>query len=322
MPPRFCYLVFSHREPVQVERLAVAIRGVSPSSRVVITHDTTSTPPPVVDDPAVTVHDLPGGAPWGSIALVDAVLERFRALEVEGDYDWVAVVSGQDFPLRPLGGWEEDLDATGADALLFPHPMPRRLLFGSRRNGQGLHLARYTHRHIRFPALLGRGGRLRRRCRWLAQRLAANLTPVVNYLPLPGGGSVLGVRRRRTPFGPSLPCRKGSTWFALRRPAVQRVLAADAEHGLRAHYRHTLCPDESLIHTAVRSDPGLEVRLGRLSADIFESPFDPHPMTVTGESLPRLLAVAAESGAPFGRKFAAPEVIDELELRLGLPALR
>ena len=322
--PRFCYLVFSHREPDQVARLVRAIRTLSPTARVIVTHDVRhSLPPDLADDGAVEVHIRPGGAPWGSIAMVDAILDRLRELEAIGDYDYVGVISGQDFPLRPLQPWEVELRDSEIDALLQPHPMPGRLKWGSRRNGLALHLTRYTHRHLRPPVLRPGTDRIRRRYRWLLQRAAANLSPIVTYLPLPGGGSILGVRRLRTPFGDQLPCRKGSSWFALSRRAVQHVLTTDDRLELRQYYSHTLCPDESYFHTAVRMNPELKVRLGPITADIFRTPFDPHPETITPEALGDLLERAEANGAAFGRKFdtAIPGTIEALEHRLGLAAL-
>jgi hypothetical protein len=87
-------------------------------------------------------------------------------------------------------------------------------------------------------------------------------------------------------------------------------------------YETSLIPDESYIQTIVTNAPHLTVTRRAVTADRFEPLGNPHPVTVTADRLPELLALAEETGAGFLRKFEEelPGTIDELERRLGLEA--
>ena len=111
----FAYIILSHRAPEQVERLTRAIRALSPDARIVITHDTHLAPLPRPLDDRVEVHERAHGPAWGRMGLVDAVLDRMVALEAAGDHEWVAVISGQDFPVRPLDAWEDEIRGLGVN---------------------------------------------------------------------------------------------------------------------------------------------------------------------------------------------------------------
>lgn len=314
---RFVYLVLSHRLPEQVVRLVAAIRALSPTSRVVVLHDATASEPPVIDDAMVTVEMRPRGV-WGTFSLVDCVLDRVARLERDDDdWRWVALVSGQDFPVTDLAAWERRLLAAPENALIDETVIGQQLRWGAGRNRPARDLTRYVHRHRRPPRLLAGNGRVRRRYRWTLQRIAEHLAPVVSYFPLPAGGSTVGVRRLRTPFGPGFPCRKGSQWLAFDRLAAQRLVATDA--ALRAYYRSTLIPDESYIQTVLLNDPALVCRDTPLTATLWDPRWNPHPATLTTANLAPVLEWAESSGAAFARKFDVTidaEPLETLERRL------
>lgn len=316
----FAYVVLSHRAPEQVERLTRAIRALSPDARVVITHDTHLSPPPRPLDDGVEVHTRAHGPAWGRMGLVDAVLERLVDLDAAGGHEWVAVISGQDFPVRPLAAWEDEVRGLGANAVIHSMPIAERMRWGRDRDVLGRVLSRYEHRHFHLPNRGRPPSRTKARARWVLQWLASQVGPVLSYSPLPDGGSVVGVRRLRSPFSAEFPCRKGSQWLALDRAAVRHLLDVDRAGHLRPAYETSLIPDESYIQTIVTNAPHLRVARRAVTADRFEPPGNPHPITVTAERLPELLGLAEETGAGFLRKFDAelPGTIDELERRLGV----
>lgn len=317
----FTYLILSHRDPDQVERLVRAIRHLSPDARVVITHDCHASEPPRPLDALVEVHRRRHGNAWGRFDLVDAVLERLAGI-AEQDGDWVAVISGQDFPARDLEAWEADVRTSGANAVIRHLRIADRMSWGRRRNGWGQVLARYEHRQFRLPPPRRQRGPLAKKVRWGLQWTISNLGPIVSFVPTPDGGTAIGIRRLRSPFSPGFPCRKGSQWLALDRAATRHLLQADRSSGLRQVYENSLIPDESYIQTILGNASHLRVEDRAVTADLFIPSSNPHPERITCESLPRLLAVADETGAGFVRKVdqeTAIEAIEELERRLGIP---
>jgi len=55
---------------------------------------------------------------WGDFSFVDVLLESLRAIEAREDYSWIVILSGQDYPIRPLADLERHLHELDADALL------------------------------------------------------------------------------------------------------------------------------------------------------------------------------------------------------------
>jgi hypothetical protein len=317
-PGHFTYVVLSHRDPEQVERLVGALHALSPGAAVIVSHDTAGSPAPAVVDERDRVLERTDGAAWGRFALVDAALDAFRHLPPATD--WVVVISGQDYPVVDLAAWEEELRASGADAVYFRMTLSDRVRFGRKRNGYGHNLARYQQRHFHFTGR--RGPAVVRRWRWQLQRAATHLQPLLSYWVLPDGSRALGVRRLRTPFDERFLCYKGTQWMALSHRAVERVLAVDREGTLRRYYERTLIPDESYIHTIVGNDPELAV-LGRSVSDAAFDAHHPNPEVVTPEELEERLGAAARSRAAFIRKVdpSHPEVLDALDRRLGIERL-
>jgi hypothetical protein len=314
-PGHFTYVVLSHRDPEQVERLAGAIHALSPSADLIVSHDTAGSPAPVLVDDRDRVVERSDGAAWGRFALVDAVLDVFRSLP--STTEWAVVISGQDYPIVALEAWEDELRASGADALFFPLPLSDRVRFGRSRNGFGHNLARYHQRHFHFTG--NRAPAIVRKLRWRVQRAATHVQPILSYWVLPDGSRTLGIRRFGTPFDGRFLCYKGTQWMAVSRRAVERVLAVDSEGTLRRYYERTLIPDESYIHTIVGNDPELVV-LGRSVSEASFVDHQPNPAVVTPDDLERCLELAEKSQAAFVRKVdtSHPEVPDALDRRLGI----
>ena len=64
--PVAVYVVLSHRDPHQVERLIRAIRTSSPSSHVYVWHDARQSATPTSSDPQVHVRAHGARTDWGS----------------------------------------------------------------------------------------------------------------------------------------------------------------------------------------------------------------------------------------------------------------
>ena len=287
------YLVISHQYPEQVLRLARTLRAGSPDATLLMHHDDRRV---ALDAAAlralggVELVTPPTAVAWGWTSQLDMLLRCFAwALERVG-FDWLVVLSGQDYPIRPLADIERDLRDGDYDGYLEGIPVAPPAWS----RGEADEFARryfYRYRRVRPP-----GAALR--------RAVAAARPLLTLREMPWG-TVLG----RRCAGPPLPVRRGADWLTLSRRAVEVVVGAAPE--VVRHYRRTLMPTESLPHTVLYAEPGL-----RLSGDTRRysawAPGSSHPPCCGAADLDALLA----SGTDFARKFdptVDASVMDELD---------
>lgn len=268
------YLIISYAG--QVERLVATLRAGSPDAVIAVHHDPRLRPLGEVD--ALRLGPWP--IEWGHGSQLAAILRCLRELRERADFDWLVMLSGQDYPVRPV----QDIEASfrGADAFIETHPVAPR----SWRRGRSDEFAR----------------RYRYRWRPVSPRVAtlvARADPLAHMRRLPSG-TYIGV-----PARPPLRPYRGSDWFTLSRIAVDTVLAADPEYFL-----HTLVPTEAFVQTVLANSRLL------LHGDYRRfTRFDPgsaNPRVLTLADVD----VAVTSGADFARKFDDPAVLDEIDRRL------
>lgn len=305
---RVAYFVVSHRNPDQVLRLVAAL-GEGPAAEVLVRHDESRS---TIDDAALgrlgarllrdEIEFEWGG--WSQLQLLIACLERASE---ELDPDWLLVLSGQDYPLRPMAEIEDGLAACGLDAMLGQaweldvrrRPAPPADEF----------FLRYAYRH--YPAPVS------------TPRLPRALRPLVYLRELPPPlRPRLGLRRASLPFGDGLRCFVSSDWLTLNRRAVASVLSAARENReLMRYYRRVAIPSESFFATVLLNDPSLRVARDNRRFVSFAAPLTPHPETLTSADLDRLIA----SERDFARKFDAEvdsTVLDALDERRRSPSPR
>jgi hypothetical protein len=219
------------------------------------------------------------------------VLAVFSLLDLAPD-DWVTVLSGQDYPLRPLREYEEHLASCGADMLLEePQNGPDEELL----------LDRYRARSYSVPAWAVN--------RWL--RKSVQLVPGLSWHPQPSGSPPrVDVARLRTPFRHGFRVHRGNDLYALNGRALRALLNAPPR--LLRYYSRTRIPSESYTHTVLLNDPSLVNRNELLHFAVWER--SSHPEWLTEADLPACIA----SRRWFARKFDADEpVLDRLDALLG-----
>jgi hypothetical protein len=313
---RTAYVILTHRDWQQVQRLVRAIRASSPDAFVLIAHDSRRAQFPLaVDDPRVEVLDHGLATDWGSWELVEATLLAFDHVRQRANPDLVCLISGHDYPVRRLAEWE-DVALTAESWIGSAQPL-RYIPHWGRRRGEGAdELTRYTHRWFQTPMarrrvrIPGRFGRLLRRVRGA---VALRVEPLLSVRFVSRGRGVFwGIRRVRLPFSPDRPCYSGSQWIALRRQELNWLLDEDLAPGspLRRLYRHAIIPDESALVTALawRAPPS---RLPPVTQVTWDPVLD-QPTICSLDDLGHLVG----SGSPFCRK-VDPEIssalMDELD---------
>ena len=284
------YIVISHRNPEQVVRLVRVLRE-GPAGRVLVRHD------PRGEKLDGNEIESAGGEPvhdriksrWGGWAHLRLILSCLREATARHDPDWALILSGQDYPLRPLADIEADLDASPADARLGSvRPVEHRRPPA----GDDEFFLRCRYRHYARP-------------RVIPPSFPRPIRPLAYARDLP---PLVGVRR----IEPApLKFFASADWLTLGRAAARTVLAAAEDRRLMRHFRRVAVPSESFFASVLLANPSLIVERDNRRF----SPFahgSAHPDTLTSRDYDRLLA----SGADFARKFDTaldPHVLDLLD---------
>lgn len=158
---------------------------------------------------------------WGLWTVVQATLNGLKALERSGGgLDYVTLLSGHDYPLRPL----EQMRAFLAD-----HAGIEHIECVDHEKGRwvtdGLHDERWQYRHYfswgTHPWLFDR-------CWHLQRHLGLRRKPLPGYKP-----------------------HFGSQWWTLSWPTLRKVLSASRQPEVRQFFRRTWVPDEMFFQTLV-----------------------------------------------------------------------
>ncbi len=299
--PIVAYLVASHERPEQVVRLVRTLRREAPQSFVLIHHDYTKSDLPAdvfADDPDVAILADWVPVTWAEFSQVELVLRAIDRLLRDGrPFEYLTLLSGADYPLRPLPAFEDALQTSGDGTIAYEESSAL--------------LDRYVLAWHRLPAALEGST-----SEALFTRLAGRFNGRQPVLRFAHGriGCRIGWPSARAPFGPALRPYKGTTWWSIARSCVEYVHGfVQRERAFVDWYRRrTFMADESFFQTILynanrfrlRNDDGRFVR--------WEGPAAASPATLDTHDLSAALA----SGKFFARKFdvrADPAVLDRLD---------
>ena len=317
-PTKVAYLVLSHQHPPQVMRLADRLLASDPTGHVVIVHDQAGGPLDPggrAGDSRLHLHSGTEFRRWGGYALVGDVLDAMAWTMQELDVGWLTVISGQDYPLRPLSSFGRELTDSGCDAFISARRLSEQRPPASDSAALYAH-ARYHYRWYRLPRwVLGWADRgpVERVVRGAQRRLSA-AQPFVFLWSLPrGAGDMIGIRRRRVPFDSAFPCWIGTQWLTLSRRAAAAMLAfLERRPDVVGFYRRSIIADESLLVTVVSNAPGLRVCSPNHHHVRMSGPGQSHPDVFRSSDMEELRAC----GRPFARKFderVDREVMDRVD---------
>ncbi len=316
---RIAYFISSYRSSDQLRRLIKVLRRARPSVAIVIHHDVFQSAFDTSLLEMGNVHVVTSEIPivWGDFSLEAARWRVFRWAIAHLDFEWLVLLSEQDYPLRPLREFEDRLAASNADAIISGETLDQINDRQLRREVT----ARYMYQYRMMPSL----GVERRLPDWIRNALTSirrALIAAVNH-GVPGVfihttprelhlSSQLGRRAAQTPFSEDFPCWFHDSWFVLSRKAVENVVSFVDDHPeFAGYYSRTIIPVESATGTIVFNDPELRVENATLTATVWSKPKSGRPDVITSENLPQVLS----SGSFFARKFdtASFEVLDELD---------
>lgn len=296
------YVILSHRDPEQVLRLVRAIRASSPDAQVFVSHDARGCPQPEIDDPRVHVRAHGRATDWGSFEILLVTLEAFAWARETADPDMVILVSGQDYPARPLVDWERAFLERGGWAGVV-RPLRYRPRWGrGDEGGFDRALLWYAYRWFPLPPVLSTRVPEPLRTQWyrLLHGVLKRTEPALAYHFLRRGrGPYIGVPRRPVLFSGDRPCYKGSQWMALDRTRLDIVLEQAVPGGeLFDAFRHALIPDEAFLQTLLSWATPVQEDSAVSYLDWPEDVRAESPRTLGLGDLPAIVS----SGSPFCRK--------------------
>jgi hypothetical protein len=279
---KIAYAILAHRGPEQVLRLVSRLS--SPSATFVIHIDRYAN-----REVFETVRDgLAGradarlvrrhGCAWGGFSLVSAALELLEAAATE-DPDFVILLSGQDYPIRPVEEIERFLDSRRGTSFVEHFALPNDSWAGGgmERMTGWYWYGRVMGRHVIFPHPRLRTGTWHRR-----------------------------FPRGFTPYG-------GSAFWALTGEAAKYVLAfTRSQRSFVRYFHHVAFPDESFFQTILLNAP-LAAQVVSDSLRYTDwSTTGSSPKTISQADIDRVLA----SRKLFARKFDDAAMLDAIDDRV------
>ncbi len=304
----FVYLILSHGKGSQLYRLIRTLKSGSPNAAVVVHHDAKG------DLPDFKATDIDSGiyvvtpriaVTWGEFSLLEAILHSLRFISTQLDYDWVSMISENDYPATALHKIETELRETTFDAFIRSTPVT-----------WNDYAARYYLQYFIVPRN-PYAYRIPKFIRNLAYGLRRSINARQNYVHIEGGvrgvSTQMGVRYRAHPFDTSFVCHKGSTWFTMSRQAVHYLLDFETvKPEILRWYRRTWVPDESYFQTVLKNTQSLNVSNDHRRFIKWDTAHLAHPKTLTISDLSEILG----SGMHFARKVDANidcALLDELD---------
>ena len=274
---RVAYLILAHGDPGMLKRLITAI---DPSRREIFLLIDEKTDIGIYDPEILErVHVLEDRMPvyWGDSSVLEASIRLIEAAIAHGEFDYLTMMSGADFPIRPLREFEEFLSANAPTS------------FVESRSVENYDEAR---KRIITPYVIHE----RTRVAVLVQKILFFVCLSVPWL-------------RRKPVA-DLTLRIGENWFTLHRSTIDPILALWRRRDVRRFFTRTYIPEEMFFGTALASgsDPAphspIPLRYTLWSGE-------PHPATLQEAHFDRIVA----SRKFFARKFSTGEssaVLDRL----------
>jgi hypothetical protein len=318
---KVAFLVLNHRPPAQLIRLLTTLRSQLPDSPIVVHHDVFHGEfPSELLEPIGNVYLLASRKrmAWGDFSLVEACCWSLTWMREHLEFDWMVLLSGQDYPIKPLDGLVDNLTRGGADAVFGAAPIDLLPAFS-----RMLMHRRYFFQYrpatalaaVSPPSWLPKAARgVVDWSTWGLMRALNNLQPLFKIYRLTGRVPYrFGWRARDTPFVSNWPCWHASQWFALSKDALAYVLDYLDDHPEYAnYYRGTMVPDESMLATLVCNSPNLNVANRDVTYTRWANNRSSHPDTFRAEDLGELAAASPY----FARKFDIDKdsrILDKLD---------
>ena len=223
------YLITAYNNPAHLHRLLRAV--VTPSSAAFVHIDAKFDAQPFERIDLEGVHFIHPRIPvyWGEFTMVQAILALIEsALRHPTRFDYLMLISGTDYPIRPIAQLEAFLAEHVGTQFMNIVKMPDEDVSKP--------LSRLRH----YKVLSGRP---------LTIPLRAARRALIQSGVMSKERSFESALNGRAPYA-------GSTWWTMTREACEHVLDFVArEQAFVRFYRNTWFPDEGMIHTIIGNSP-------------------------------------------------------------------
>jgi len=208
---------------------------------------------------------------WGGFGLVRATLEAIHLICQHGEFDYVILLSGQDFPIKPkkhlVAFLEQNYGNSFMEYFQFPHPLWKD-------NGGCDRIDRWF---LSLPL----------KKTWISTKIRRGLNRILNWL-IPNRKFPAGF----TPYG-------GAQWWCLHKECVQYIDGfVKTQKSFVRFFTTVRIPDEIFFQTILMNSP-LANKIVNRKLTYVDWNASPGPKILDLMDMDKLV----QSGAFFGRKF-------------------
>ncbi len=319
---KFVYLITSHNQPTQVIRLIHTIRKLSPDSFIAIHHDQSKSI--LLEDDVTKIRNvylIPNSIEieWGGISQVDGFLHSIKWLSSKFPFDWLVLISGQDYPISNLSQFETDISTSLFDGYFRYFPA-----LGGGGNGwpQNTGKKRYYFKYFTFPHFL-----YYHHIPIVIRNIITKALTLINksvilniIIAAKKSKNKIGIKRITTPFNDRFICYGGWDWFTLNKKCIDKILSAAAADNylLLDYYKTTHIPSESFVHTVLNNDGELNISNNSLRyVHWIGKQYSSSPSIIRSSDYEAVM----NSKMPFARKFDITidaDVLDKIDRQLSV----
>lgn len=315
------YLIQTHKNPKQIYRLVNTIKKSSPESIVLVSHDFTNCnldPKPLESIPGVYVLKLNGKGGRGDFSMLQGYLDAVEWIfDRNIEFDWLANISGQDYPTQPLLEIEKELAETKYDGFL--HYFEAFSEQAEAEWGIQESRDRYLYQYWRSGVYLRADSISTKILNRL--RLAFNAIQPWIRICFAYDGIMVGIKARSTPFNENFVCYGGAYFHTISRRCVEFLYNYYKQNpDVVAYYQKTCVPVESFVQTVLVNNGAFNISKDCKRYFDFSICKDGSPRLLTSEDYPRLV----KGGFHFARKFEPEQdskIIDLLDTTI-LPEVK
>ncbi len=316
---KFVYLITSHINPTQVVRLIKTIRKLSPNSFIAVHHDQSKSK--LLEQELTTIDDVfiipePINVNWGDFSQVECFLHSIRWIKINLLFDWLILISGQDYPISSLVQFEKDISNSFFDGYF-------RYFFALTKEGNGWPAntgkKRYYFKYFTFPHFIYYY-KIPINIQYLISKLIAliNNSNILNIIiSSKNNKNKIGIRRFKYPFNDEFSCYGGWDWFNLNVKCINKILIAATDNKiLFEYYKKTYMPSESFVHS-ILVNTELKISNNSLRYVHWKGLHSSSPSIILKSDCDTVI----NSGMPFARKFdifTDSEVLDIIDEKLGI----
>lgn len=251
---KLAFVILAHKHPEQILRLVKSLNSEENHFFIHIDKRAESvfveTQKLFVSIPNVFLVDQRYACRWGQFSIVNATLSCLRQLcSTQKSYDYVFLISGQDYPIKPLSEVKRFLEKNWSQQFIEAFPMAEPNKW-TEAGGPYQAMTRVSNWHFFL-------------------RSRHFLLPLPRKIP-----------NSLVPYG-------GSQWWALTGDCVQWVVNyLNTNPGVVNYFKYTFIPDESFFQTLVCNSPFKEAVANRnLTYIDWENPNPTPPRVMTVEDI-------------------------------------